>query len=174
MDHDLRDFPAFGARGLDPDDVRSLRVFHPRKLRAMAESVDARLEALGRDDLRDALTDCLAASPTWEEWRTAALDEIRTAVPTDAGLQLIDLGQFDVPDPLDGRPVHPIWSAPAGEAATELRNDLEVGRDRGAPYLAVCSSAFWWFEAYDWFEPLLDDVAREVHRSERVRLFELA
>jgi hypothetical protein len=171
----LRDFAAFGGTDLEASEIDAFRVFDPEIVAAMADDHAPRLAALRRHDLADAILRMRHRFMTWDDWRERAIAEVTEAVPDAVGVQVIDLGQFDLPDPIGTRSVRHHWPASASDtgAAGEFRLAVERERDAGFAYFAVFSSAFWWFEAYPWFEPLLDQLGDFIVETERVRIVEM-
>ena len=141
----------------------------------MDEDHAPRLAALGRADLADAIRRMRDRFMTWDEWRAQAVAEVTAVVPAESGVQVVDLGQFDLADALGDRPVVHHWSAPAGadEPAEAFRLAVEREKIGGADRIAVFSSAFWWYDAFPWFGPLLDDLGSTRADTERVRVVEL-
>ena len=173
--YDLRDFPAFDGRDLDAAELATFRVFDPEIVTAMTEDHAPRLAAHGRRDLADAIGRMRERFITWDEWREHAIAEVLAAVPDGSGVQVIDLGQFDLAASLGDRPVVHHWSATTGDGDPARAFRLAVERERvdGFDHLAVFSSAFWWLDAFPWFGPLLDELGSTVAATERVRVVEL-
>jgi hypothetical protein len=173
--YDLRDYPAFDRRDLDAGELDAFRVFDPEIVTVMAEDHAPRLAAHGRQDLADAIRRMRDRFMSWDEWREQAVAEVIAEVPEGSGVQVVDLGQFDLADSLGERSVVHHWSAPAcdGDPAREFRFTVEREKADGADRLAVFSSAFWWFDAFPWFGPLLDELGSTVAATERVRVVEL-
>lgn len=174
--HDLGDFPCFDVTDLDPALIRSFRVFDPEIVDVMAEVHAPQLFARGRKDLSDAILEMRDGFMTWNVWRDRAIAEVVAVVPDAELLQVVDLGQFALPDPLGERPIRWHWAVPActDDSAREFGRMVRKERDAGAHHLAIFSSAFWWFETYPWLEPLLEELGTELVATERVRVFRLS
>lgn len=170
--HDLREFGAFGGTDVDPAEIEAFRVFDPEIVATMADDHAPRLAELGRHDLADAILRMRDRFMTWDQWRDRGIAEVIAAVPDGAGVQVIDLGQFDVPDPIGDRPVVRHCSVPGSGAdhAGRFRLAVERERDAGFRHLAVFASAFWWFDTYAWLGPLLDELGDPVVETDRVRV----
>jgi hypothetical protein len=173
--NNLCDFAAFGGMDLEPGEIDAFRVFDPEIVATMADDHAPRREALGRQDLADAILRMHRRFMTWDEWRERAIADVANAVPDAVGVQVVDLGQLDLPDRIETRPICHHWTASWSDADgdDELRLAVERERDAGFRYVAVFSSAFWWFECYPWFEPLLEELGDLIVETERVRIVAL-
>ena len=170
--HDLADFEAFPTDDLDPAAITRLRVFERELVDIMADDHAPALRRRGRHDLADAIDRLREGFMTWEAWRAAAIREVAGAVTGTAALQVVDLGQFDLPDPLAGHELRPHWWV--GESPADFRDAVRHHRSSRADHLIFFSSAYWMFDHYPWLDPLLGELGVEVAHTERTRVVKLA
>jgi glycosyltransferase involved in cell wall biosynthesis len=113
----------------------------------------------------------------WHFAMKRAAREIRSVVPSESMLILIDNGAFGSGFPR-GRQSLPFperheqyWGPPADDSAASL--ELERLQQRGAEFVAVTWPAFWWLDYYRAFAAQLRSRSHPVLENERLILFDL-
>lgn len=168
-----------GCYRIHDQNIYSSRTFR-EKLEMELSGYDEQCQALGGALTRNG-TDVDVSSwkrYSWFHHLDRAIADVLAIVPIGGELILIDGNTWGVGGELEGRTVRPFLEqsgidlgAPAddGQAVERLQNVVE----RGARFLVIAWSEYWWFDEYPLLFERLEQTAECVHRDDACMIVDL-